>query len=61
MMLELSLNVLDIANNSIRANATQIEIGIGIYKDADKLSIVIADNGCGMTKEQLSLLIMAAE
>lgn len=54
MMLELSLNVLDIANNSIRANATLITIAIGIHKNADILSITIADNGCGMTEEQLT-------
>lgn len=53
MMTELSLNVLDIANNSIRANATLIEINIQIQRDLDILRITIADNGCGMTEEQL--------
>lgn len=53
MLQEISLNVLDIANNSIRANATLVEISVCIHRDADKLSIVITDNGCGMTKEQL--------
>ncbi len=52
-MTELSLNVLDIANNSIRANATLIEINIQIQRDLDTLLIIIADNGCGMTEEQL--------
>ncbi|NLP34227.1 MAG: ATP-binding protein [Clostridiales bacterium] len=54
MLPELSLNVLDIANNSIRANATQIEIAISIHSDADILSIIISDNGCGMTEDQIS-------
>lgn len=54
MMTELSLHVLDIANNSIRANATLIEIYVKIHKESDKLTIIIADNGCGMTEEQLS-------
>lgn len=53
MMTELSLNVLDIANNSIRANATLIEINIQIQRDLDILRITITDNGCGMTQEQL--------
>lgn len=53
MLQELSLHVLDIVNNSIRANATFVEIAVCIHRDADKLSIVITDNGCGMTKEQL--------
>lgn len=53
MMTELSLNVLDVANNSIRAGAALIEIKIQIQRASDALRITIADNGCGMTKEQL--------
>jgi anti-sigma regulatory factor (Ser/Thr protein kinase) len=53
MMTELSLNVLDVANNSIRANATLIEIKIQVQRDHDRLTITIADNGYGMTEEQL--------
>lgn len=53
-MTEISLNVLDIANNSIRAEASLIEIIIQIQRDLDKLTITIADNGCGMTQEQIS-------
>ena len=52
-MTELSLNVLDIANNSIRANANLIEIKILINRESDTLTITIIDNGCGMTEEQL--------
>lgn len=52
-MTEISLNVLDIANNSIRANASLIEISIQIKRDLDTLTIMIADNGCGMTNEQI--------
>ncbi len=52
-MTELSLNVLDIANNSIRAGAGLVEIDIEIHRDLDVLSITITDNGCGMTSEQL--------
>ncbi|MBP1754519.1 MAG: Histidine kinase-, gyrase and HSP90-like ATPase [Firmicutes bacterium] len=52
-MTEISLNVLDIANNSIRAEASLIEIIIQIQRDSDRLMITIADNGCGMTAEQI--------
>lgn len=52
-MTEISLNVLDIANNSIRAQASLIEIIIQIQRDLDRLTITIADNGCGMTAEQI--------
>lgn len=53
MMTELSLNVLDVANNSIRANATLIEVAVRINRETDTLTIIIEDNGCGMTNEQL--------
>ncbi len=53
-MTELSLNVLDIANNSVRAGATLIEIDVNIDTLQDSLSLRISDNGCGMTKEQLA-------
>lgn len=52
-MTEISLNVLDIANNSIRADASLIEIIIQIQRDLDILTITIADNGCGMTQDQI--------
>lgn len=53
MMTELSLNVLDVANNSIRAGADLIEISVHIHRELDMLTITIADNGCGMTPEQV--------
>ena len=56
MLPELSLNVLDIANNSIRAGADLVTIQVRIHKKEDLLSIKISDNGCGMTKDQLSRL-----
>ncbi len=51
-MKELSLNILDVAKNSVRANATQIDI---LLKTDEKgiLTLTIADNGCGMSEETL--------
>ncbi len=54
MMPEISLNILDIAENSTRAQATLVEILICADQEADSLTVVIADNGCGMTPEQIS-------
>lgn len=54
MLTELSLNILDVANNSIRAGADLVIIEVGIHKTEDSLTIKIVDNGHGMTKEQLS-------
>ena len=54
MLPEISLNVLDIAQNSIRAEADLIEIGVYIDRKADTLTVIINDNGCGMTAEQIA-------
>ncbi|MEG0771360.1 MAG: ATP-binding protein [Clostridia bacterium] len=52
-MEELSLNILDITNNSVTAKATEILITIIENTKEDTFSIEISDNGCGMTKEFL--------
>lgn len=48
-MKELSLNVLDISENSVKANATLVEIRL--TDKADSLTISITDDGTGMTDE----------
>lgn len=53
-MRELSLNILDIAQNSIAAGARLIEIEVAESTEAKELLISISDNGCGMTEEQLT-------
>lgn len=53
MMPELSLNVLDVAQNSVRAGASLIELTVRADPSADALSVSIADNGCGMSEEQI--------
>lgn len=50
-MKELSLNILDIAMNSVQAGATLIEIRI--TETPQRLELFIRDNGCGMTEETL--------
>ena len=57
MMQELSMNILDIAENSVRAGAALIEITVDENLSEDLLTITIRDNGCGMTKEQLNNVI----
>ena len=50
-MKELSLNILDIAENSTKARASLVEI---LINEADTaLTLTISDNGCGMTEEVL--------
>lgn len=48
---ELSLYVLDITMNSVRAGATKILIFL--KEDEEILLFSVSDNGCGMTKEQV--------
>lgn len=52
-MRELSLNVLDIAQNSVSANASLIEIELIESTQNNELLIGIYDNGKGMTPEQV--------
>ena len=52
-MQELSLNILDIAQNSVRAGADLIRILVDEQPADDTLTIVVEDNGCGMAPEQL--------
>ncbi len=52
-MSEVSLHILDIAKNSVKANADLIEILVTEDEEKDLLSIGIYDNGCGMSEEFL--------
>lgn len=52
MMPEISLNVLDVAENSTRAGASLVTITVDADISSDKLTVIIDDNGCGMTPEQ---------
>ncbi len=51
-MKELSLNILDVAKNSVTAGATKIDILV--EETPSRLTITITDNGCGMTPEFVS-------
>lgn len=53
MMPELSLNILDIAQNSVAAGSKLIIIEIDADSAADKLTIAVIDDGKGMTEEQI--------
>lgn len=50
-MKELSLNILDVAENSVKAKASLIEILL--TEEHNRLTLVIRDDGCGMTKDVL--------
>lgn len=50
-MKEISLNILDIAENSVKAGASLTEIYIN--EEENTLTLKIVDNGCGMSAEVL--------
>lgn len=56
-MKEISLHILDIAQNSVKAQASLIEIRIDENKTDDVLDITITDNGKGMSEEKLKMVI----
>lgn len=56
-MRELALHILDIAENSISAKATMIEIIVFIDTNDDQLSITIKDNGKGIDQETLMNIV----
>ncbi len=52
-MKELSLHILDIAKNSVKAKAEKIQIKVSEDQEKNLLEITIDDNGCGMSEEFL--------
>ncbi len=56
-MRELSLNVLDIAQNSITAGSTLTEITVDFDTTAKELTITISDNGCGMDEHKVKNVV----
>ncbi len=56
-MKELSLHILDIVQNSIKANASLVELTIVENSAENILSIEIKDNGCGMDEETVKNVV----
>lgn len=55
-MKELSLNILDITQNSVTAGASLIEISLAL-EESGWLTLTITDNGCGMSRETLQTVM----
>jgi len=52
-MREISLHILDIAENGLRAGAARLQIEVEVDSTAGKLTVVVEDNGKGMPPEFL--------
>jgi len=50
-MNDLSRHVLDLLENSLRAGATRIQVGLAVFTGADRLELLIEDNGPGIQGE----------
>ena len=53
-MRDLSLHIMDLAQNSVRANARLVRIEIRELRSEGWLHIIIEDDGCGMSEELLA-------
>ena len=53
MMRELADNILDIAQNSIAAGASLVEIDISVNRAQDTVSLAFIDDGCGMSEDMV--------
>ena len=51
MFPEISLNILDVVQNSVKAGAKLTTLECLVDTKADTLTVIIDDDGCGMTKE----------
>lgn len=55
-MIDMAMHMMDIAQNSIRAEATKIDIGFEEQSSDATLLFYLSDNGSGMTKEMIEKL-----
>ena len=56
-MQDLSLHILDVAENGVRAGADLIKITVEENRSADRLTITIEDNGRGMASGFLAQVL----
>jgi signal transduction histidine kinase len=55
-MKELSLHILDVAKNSVKAGATLIQIDL--HETDDWLTMTVTDNGCGILPDVLDRIFI---
>lgn len=60
-MKEIALHIMDIAQNSISAGATLIEIEVSVDHERDAVFTSVKDNGCGMDEETVGRVVSPFE
>lgn len=61
LMKEIALHIMDIAQNSISAGATLIEIEVIVDHERDAVFTSVKDNGCGMDEETVGRVVSPFE
>jgi hypothetical protein len=56
-LLELSLHILDVAQNSIEAGASEVVITVDEDTEKDLFRFEICDNGCGLSEEAIARVL----
>lgn len=54
-MREISLHILDIAENSVKAGATSVEIAVDVDRQGDRLRVSVRDDGRGMPEQMAAV------
>lgn len=53
MLQDIAMHILDLGQNSIRANAKLVKIELMVEDEKDILSLMIEDDGCGMDEDTM--------
>jgi anti-sigma regulatory factor (Ser/Thr protein kinase) len=56
-MRDLSMHIIDIVQNSVRAGASFVKINIEVKEPGNVLVLEISDNGCGMDSEMVKSVV----
>lgn len=56
-MMDISLHLLDLMQNSAHAQATRVVLRVSVDREKDTLTITVLDNGKGMDKEEKQLAL----
>jgi signal transduction histidine kinase len=56
-MKEIALHIMDIMQNSVAADSSEISVSVRLLDNDKWIQIIIADNGCGMDEDTLKAVV----